>query len=86
MLILVVIRTSNQKFLLIRLLYFLFTIPDKIVFKRFAFFVANLRNNAILVRATSIACTIPYQRLFVPNLIFTDVVLGRSLEENNCSG
>ena len=68
------------------ILCFLFTIPDKIVFKDFAYFLgtANLRNNlllvrTILVRPISIACTIPCQKLIVPNLIFSGVVLGRRL-------
>ena len=29
--------------------------------------------------------TIPCQRLFVPNLVFLDVVLGKSFQENSCS-
>ena len=67
---------NTQKLLQIRL-YFLFTIPDKVVFKDFAYFLgkANLRNNSLLVTTISITCTTPCQRLFVPNLIFVGVVL-----------
>ena len=63
---------NNQKPLLIRLLYFLFTIPHKVVFKDFAYFLGkvNWRNNSLLVSIISIACSIPWQKLFVPNLIF----------------
>ena len=66
------------------LLYFSYTIPHKVVFKNFTFFLrtVNLRNNSLLVRTTSIACTIPCQILFVPNLILVGVVLGRSLADN----
>ena len=60
------------------ILCFLFTIPDKIVFKDFAYFLgtANLRNILLLVRTISIACTIP---LIVPSLIFIGVALGKRL-------
>ena len=76
-----------QKLLRIRLLYFLFTITRKVVFKDFAHFLetANLRNISLLVRTISITCTIPCKKLFVRNLIFIDVVLGKNLEENSCS-
>ena len=52
---------KSQKFLEIRLLYFLFTIPHKIVFKDFVYFVGtdNLINKFLLVRIISIAYTIP---------------------------
>ena len=75
-----------QKLLQIRLLYILFAVPYKVVFKDFAYFLraAYLRNNSLLVRAISITCAVPYQRLFVPNEIFIGVVLGRSLKENDC--
>ena len=68
-------------------LYFSYIIPHKVVFKNFTFFLrtVNLRNNSLLVRTTSIACTIPCQILFVPNLILVGVVLGRSLADNSCS-
>ena len=60
---------------------------DYYIFIYYAYFLgtANLRNNSLLVRTISVVCTIPCQRLFVPNLILIDVVLERSLEENNCS-
>ena len=76
-----------QKLLRIRLLYFLFTITRKVVFKDFVHFLetANLRNISLLVRTISITCTIPCKKLFVRNLIFIDVVLGKNLEENSCS-
>ena len=69
------------------IIMFLFTIPHEVVCKHFAYFLgtANLRNNSLLVRTISIVCTIPCQRLFVPNLILIGVVLERSLEENSCS-
>ena len=72
-----------KRLLQIRLLYFLFTIPQKVVFKDFAYFLGatNLRNNSLLVSAISIPC----QGLFAPNSVFIGVVLGRSLEENSCS-
>ena len=65
----------------------LFTIPHEVVWEHFAYFLgmANLRNNSLLVKTISIACTIPCQRLFVPNSVFIGVVLERSLEENSCS-
>ena len=66
---------------------FLFIIPHKVVFKDFAYFLgtANLRNNSLLVRSIFIACTIPCQKLFLLKLIFIDIVLGISVEENSCS-
>ena len=78
---------KSQKFLEIRLLHFLFTIPHKIVFKDFVYFVGtdNLINKFLLVRIISIAYTIPCQKLYVLNLSFIGVVLGRRLEENICS-
>ena len=50
-----------QKPLQIILLYFSFTVPHKVVFKDFPYFLgtANLKNNSLLVRTISIACTIP---------------------------
>ena len=70
------------------LLHFSYTIPHEGVFIDFIYFlgIVNLRNNPLLVRTISIACMIPCQRIFAPNLIFTGVVLGRSLWENRCSG
>ena len=65
-----------QKLLQVRLLYFMLTIPHQKVFKNF-----YLRNKSLLVVATSITCTIPCQRLFVPNFVFVGVILGTSLEE-----
>ena len=67
------------------IIMFLFTIPREVVRKYFAYFLgtANLRNNSLLVRTISIVCTIPCQRLFVPNLIFIGVILESSLEENS---
>ena len=61
--------------------YFLFTIPRKVVFKDYAYFLgtANLRNNSLMVRTLSITCMIPCQRLIVPSSIIIGVVLGRSL-------
>ena len=69
-----------QKFLQIRLLYFSFTIPHKVVLKDFTCLLVttNLRNNSLLLRTTSIACRSLCQKLFVPNLILIVVVLGRS--------
>ena len=60
---------------------FSITIPHKIVFKDFPYFLGtdNLRNNSLLVRTISIACKIACQRLIVPNLLFIGVVLGKSL-------
>ena len=60
---------------------------DYYIFIYYAYFLgtANLRNNSLLVRTISIVCTIPCQRLFVPNLILIGVVLERSLEEKSCS-
>ena len=60
---------------------------DYYIFIYYAYFLktANLRNISSLVRTISIVCTIPCQRLFVPNLILVGVVLERSLEENSCS-
>ena len=65
-----------QNLLQIRLLYFLFTIPRKVVFKGFAYFlrIVNLRNKSLLVKTICITCTIPCQRLFFANLIFIGVV------------
>ena len=59
---------NNQKLLHSRLIYFLFTIPHKVAFKDFAYFLgtANLRNKSLLVRTISNECTIPCQTLFVP--------------------
>ena len=68
-----------QKLLQVRLLYFMLTIPHQKVFKNF-----YLRNKSLLVVATSITCTIPCQRLFVPNFVFVGVIFGTSLEENSC--
>ena len=67
------------------IIMFLFTIPQEAVCKHFASFLgtANLRNNPLLVRTMFIICTIPCQRLFVPNLIFIVVVLERRLELNS---
>ena len=42
-------------------------------------------NNSLLVRTISITCTIPCQRFFVPNLVFIDAILGKSLQENSYS-
>ena len=66
------------------IIMFLFTIPHEAVCKHFAYFLgtASLRNNLLQARTISMVCTIPCQRLFVPNLIFIDVVLERSLKEN----
>ena len=74
-----------QKLLEITLFYFLFTIPHKVVFKDFAYFLgtSNLKKNSLVVMTISMACTIPCQKLFFPNLICTGVVLGRSLAENH---
>ena len=79
-------RDEWWKLLQIRLL-FLFTIPHEVVCKHFAYFqrAANFRSNSLLVRIISIVCTIPCQRLFVPNLVFIVVVLERHLEKNSCS-
>ena len=51
---------------------FLFTIPQEVVCKHFTYVLgkANLKKNSLMVRIISIVCTIPRQRLFVPNLIF----------------
>ena len=72
----------------VRLLHFLFTIPHELVFKDFAYFlrIANLRKNSllILVRTMYMTCTIPCQRLSVPNLTFIGAGLGRSFEEKSC--
>ena len=67
------------------LLYFLFTIPYKVVFKGSAYFLgtSNLRNNSLLVRAISIACKIP-KRVIVSSLILIGVVVGRRLREKDC--
>ena len=64
---------------------FLFTIPHEVVCNNFVYFLgtANLRNNFLLVRTISIVCTIPCQRLFVPNLMFIGVAIERSLKENS---
>ena len=64
---------------------FLFTIPHEIFCKHFANFLGtvHLRNNSLLARTIFIVCTIPCQRLFVPNLIIIGVVLERSLKENS---
>ena len=74
-----------QKLLQIKIYHFLFIIPHKIEFKDITYFLgtANLKNNSLLVRTISITYPIPCD-LFVPNLIFIGVVLGRSLEENSC--
>ena len=63
----------------------LFTIPHELVCKHFAYFLGttDLRKNSLLPRTISMVYTIPYQRLFVPNLVFIGVVLERSLEESN---
>ena len=76
-----------QQFLKIRLLYFSFAIPHKVVFKDFAYFLGtvNLRSTSLLVRTISIACTIPCQRLIIPSLSFIGVVQGGSLYENSYS-
>ena len=92
-----IIRIS-KKLLQIRLLYFLFTIPHKVVFKNLSYFsgTANLRNNSLLVRTISIAFMIPCQRPFNTNFVFICVCMGgegavgrgdlrRSLKENSCS-
>ena len=65
-----------QKFLQIGLLYFL---PHWAVFKDFAYFLrtANLRYNSSLVRTIFITL-----RVFVFNLIFIGVILGRGLGGN----
>ena len=67
------------------IIVFLFTIPQEVVCKHFASFLGtpNLRNISLLARTISIVCTIPCQRLFVPNLIFIVVVLERCLEGNS---
>ena len=72
-----------QNLLQIRLLYFSFTIPRKVIFKGFAYFlrIVNLRKKSLLVKTISITCTIP----FFFNLIFIDVVPGTILKENSCS-
>ena len=44
-----------------------------------------LKSNSLLLRTISTACMIPCQRLIVHNLVFIDVVIGRSLGENSCS-
>ena len=45
---------------------------------------ADLRDNSLLARTISMACTIRYQRLFVPKLVFIGINLERSLEKNSC--
>ena len=67
------------------IIMFLFTVPHEVVCKHFAYFLgtANLKNNSLLARTISRVCTIPCQKLFVPNLIFIGVVLEISLEENS---
>ena len=54
---------NKQKPLEIRLLYFLFTIPHKVVFKDFVYFIgtANLRNKYLLIETIFITCTISCQ-------------------------
>ena len=68
------------------ILYYLFTILHKVVFKNFAYILGtvNFRYNFLLVRTIAIACMIPCKRLIVPNLILIGVALGRCLEENSC--
>ena len=65
------------------IIHFLSPIPHKVVFRDFAYFLgtANLRSNSLLVRTITIACMIPCQKLILHNLIFIDVVLGRTLGE-----
>ena len=67
------------------IMMFLFTCPHEVVRKHFVSFLgtANLRNNSLLAKTISTVCTIPCQRLFIPNLIFIVVVLKRRLEENS---
>ena len=76
-----------QKLLQIRLLYFLFTIPHKVIFKDSTYVLgtANLKNTSLLVRTISIACTIACQRLFIPNSVSIGFFVGTGLEENGCS-
>ena len=64
------------------IIMFLFTIPHEVVCIHFTYFLGtgNLRNNSLLANTISMVCTIPCQRLFVPDLIFIGVVLERSLE------
>ena len=64
----------------------LFTIPHEVVCKHFAYFLGttDLRKNSLLPRTISMVYTIPYQRLFVPNLVFIGVVLERSFDKNSC--
>ena len=64
---------------------FLFTIPHEVVCIHFTYFLGtgNLRKNSLLANIISMVCTIPCQRLLVPNLIFIGVVLERSLEESS---
>ena len=65
---------------------FLFTFLHEVVCKHFAYFLgtADLRDNSLLARTISMACTIRYQRLFVPKLVFIGINLERSLEKNSC--
>ena len=67
------------------IIMFLFTIPHEVVCKHFDYFLGtvNLRSNSLLARTISMVCTIPCQRLFVPNVISIGAVLERSLEENS---
>ena len=76
-----------QKLLKIRLFYFSFTIPSKVVFKDSVYLLGttNSRNNTLLVRTILYSCKIPCQRLLVPNSVFIGVILGRRLEENSFS-
>ena len=69
------------------ILYFLFPIPHKEIFKDFAYIlgIVDLRNNSLLIRTVSITCTIPCQRRIVPKLILIGVILGGSLRENSCT-
>ena len=62
-------------------------IPHKILFMDFSYILGtvSLRYNSLLVRTTSIACTILCQRIFVLNLTILSVVLGKSLQKNSCS-
>ena len=66
---------------------FLFTIPHKLVFKNFSYFLgtANLRNNSLLDTTRFMACIILSQRIFVPNWVFVDVFLGRRFRKNSSS-
>ena len=74
--------------ILIILILIFFIIPHEVGCKNCAYFLgtANLMNNSLLARTISMVCTVPCQKLFVPNLVFIGVVLERRLEENSYPG